>query len=178
MISGPSDYTFNNMGRIGSDSTDNTQRNIQNTHYSNIVLSNYFSEKPHDSYIRFSTQQPGIMFNGVSGIGLNSDVVDNESTLLRKTQEERSLDKLQLFTRPFITVPYLGKGSCDPTLESQLQQGEYVRGKKSVSTIMEQNFYGSYPVELKNPSIEELALDGWGRGGKDTRTTGDKYNHK
>ena len=36
-----------------------------------------------------------------------------------------------------MTVPYLGRGSCDPTIESQLLQGETVRGKKSVSTVME-----------------------------------------
>ena len=58
-------------------------------------------------------------------------------------------------------------------------QGENVRGKKSVSTVMEQNFLplDQYPLDSEKRaraseakySVEELALDGWVRGGKSTR---------
>jgi hypothetical protein len=81
--------------------------------------------------------------------------------------------------RPFLTVPYLGRGSNDPVLESQLQQGEIVSDKKSVSTIMDKSFanYSLYPLDSKmeekvqNPkySVEEAALNGWVRGGMATR---------
>ena len=69
--------------------------------------------------------------NGIGGISAN--VVDYESALLNKVGAERPLEKLQLHQRPFITVPYLGRGNGDPTLESQLQQGENISEKKSVS---------------------------------------------
>ena len=39
-----SDFMFNNMGRIGSDLTDNSQRNISNERYSGYILNNYFSK--------------------------------------------------------------------------------------------------------------------------------------
>jgi len=86
---------------------------------------------------------------------------------------------LNLVQRPFLTVPYLGKGSCDPAIESQLQQGELSSDKKSTSTVMEQSFmsHSLYPTDdkmkerVKNPafSVEEVAMDGWVRGGMTTR---------
>tara|TARA_B110000967_G_C18901767_1_gene576094 strand:- start:1161 stop:1580 length:420 start_codon:yes stop_codon:yes gene_type:complete len=114
-----------------------------------------------------------------NGNGIGGQVVDNESNLLLKTEQERALEKLQLFERPFKTVPYLGRGSCDPALESQLQQGEMMSEKKSVSTIMEKSFadYSLYPTDNKmekqvsdaSHTVEEAALDGWIRGGASTR---------
>jgi len=171
-----SSYTFNNMGRIGLDATDQTQRNLHNTRFANYMLSEFFSDKTTDSQVKFATQQPTMM---VSGTGIAGSVIDVNSMLTLKTEQERPLEKLMLFPRPFATVPYLGKGSCDPSLESQLQQGELVSDKKSVSTIMEKSFsnYSMYPTDthmeerVKNPAfvVQEAALDGWVRGGQSTR---------
>jgi len=173
-------YTFNNTGRIGSDSTDQTQRNISNTQSSNYMLSDYFSKNLSDQHVKFAVQQPMMSFTSLAnGNGIGGQVVDNESNLLLKTEQERALEKLQLFERPFKTVPYLGRGSCDPALESQLQQGEMMSEKKSVSTIMEKSFadYSLYPTDNKmekqvsdaSHTVEEAALDGWIRGGASTR---------
>jgi|TARA_R110002096_G_scaffold156869_1_gene321628 hypothetical protein len=173
-------YTFNNTDRIGSDSTDQTQRNISNTQSSNYMLSDYFSKNLSDQHVKFAVQQPMMSFTSLAnGNGIGGQVVDNESNLLLKTEQERALEKLQLFERPFKTVPYLGRGSCDPALESQLQQGEMMSEKKSVSTIMEKSFadYSLYPTDNKmekqvsdaSHTVEEAALDGWIRGGASTR---------
>lgn len=173
-------YTFNNMGRLGSDATDKSQKNIYNTRFANYTLSNFFSETLSDSHVNFAVQQPTMTFTGLThGTGLSANAVDVDSTLMLNAGQERPLEKLQLFERPFLTVPYLGRGSADPTLESQLQQGEVVAGKKSVSTIMEKSFapYSLYPTDskmedyVKDPknTVQEAALDGWTRGGSDTR---------
>jgi hypothetical protein len=173
-----SDYTFHQSGRLGNDSVDNTQRTLQNTQYLNSVLSHYStSDKSSISYVDFATQIPGMMVSGMNGgNGLGGNSVEHESELFWKTQNERSLEKLQLYERPFLTIPFMGRGSVDPTLESQLMQGENVRGKKSVSTVMEQNFnpLDKYPLDSEKKAsfgntIEELALEGWTRGGKSAR---------
>lgn len=175
-----SPYTFHNTDRIGTDSTDQTQRNLSNTHYSNYLLTDHFSKNVSDDHVKFAVQQPTMTFNGLTnGNGLNGNVVDTESLLLIKSEQQRALEKLQLFERPFKTVPYLGRGSCDPALESQLQQGEVSTDKKSVSTIMEKSFaaYALYPTDNKmeqrvtdvSNTVEEAALDGWIRGGASTR---------
>jgi hypothetical protein len=177
-----SPYSFNNTGRIGADATDKTQQNLANTQYTNYVLTDHFSSNLSDSHVQFATQQPTMNFNGLAnGNGIHNAAVDNESTLKLKSTEERPLEKLQLFSRPYLTVPYLGRGSCDPSLESQLLQGEPVTEKKSVSTIMEKSFgaYSLYPTDNKmenrvtdaSNTIEESAMAGWVRGGKSTRET-------
>jgi hypothetical protein len=171
---------FNNMGRIGFDYTDNTQKNMYNTRMANHTLSNFFNDAVSDSHVKFATMQPSVSFNSVNGgSGVGGGVVDFESILKLNVEQERPLEKVQLFPRPFLTIPYLGKGHCDPLLEAQLLQGENSHDKKSVSTIMTKSFaeYAMYPVdsEMQNRvndtrnTIEESALDGWVRGGVQTR---------
>ena len=171
-------YLFNNMGRIGADVTDDTQRTVSNTRFANYMLSTYTSDSLSDSHLRFATEQPSIMFSGTArGNGLNGSVVDSDSYLMLNSIGERPLERLQLNARPFITVPYLGKGSCNPSIESQLLQGEMVSDKKSVNTIMEKSFtgYTLYPSDdkmsenVKNFKVEETVMDGWVRGGLGSR---------
>lgn len=173
-------YDFNNMGRIGIDATDLTQKNLYNTRFGNYMLSNYSNEIASDSYIEFAMQQPNIMMNASRGV--NSSVIDVNSKLLLNMENERPLEKIQLMTRPFLTIPYLGKGAVDTTLESQLLQGEASHDRKSVSTIMDQNFSSKSQYILDenalnnvrdaSNSIEELAFNGWTRGGNSTREYG------
>lgn len=170
--------TFNNMGRIGTDKTDNTQRNISNEKYSSHVLENSFSKSTSDTHVRFATSNLGISFKNSLG-GLPGSAVDNDSLLSIKKESERHFEKLQLHQRPFLTVPYLGRGPLDADVESKLMQGESVSTKKSDSTVMDKPYinYEEYPLmdnvktRINNPanSIEELALEGWTRGGVPTR---------
>ncbi len=173
-------YSFNNNGRIGNDATDLTQQTISNTQSANYMLTNNFSNTASNDHVLFATQQPIMSFNGLAnGNGINGSVVDTESILRMKSGQERPFEKLQLFSRPFATVPYLGKGSCNPNVESQLQQGENTSERKSVSSVMEKSFnnYSLYPTDSNmierttNAShlVEEVALDGWTRGGITTR---------
>jgi len=175
-----SNYTFNNLGRLDADPTDKSQNTLQNTRFANYTLSNFFSDSVSDSHISFATAQKAVMMNSVGGgAGISGSVIDEDSRLLIKTQEERPLEKLQLMQRPYLSIPYLGRGSCDPVLESQLQQGEVVADKKSVSTVMEKSFmgYSLYPTDshmqehVANPAftVEEAAMTGWVRGGVSTR---------
>ena len=174
-----SSYLFNSMGRIGIDMTDETAQNLHNTRFGNYTVSNYFNDTTIGSHIQFATQQPNVMMNGKYGVA--SDVIDQYSYLLTKTDSERPLEKLNLNQRPFVTVPYLGRGYGDPTLEAQLQQGQMVSDKKSVATVSETSYidYSTYPMmddlrnKIENPaySVQEAAMDGWVRGGSSARET-------
>jgi hypothetical protein len=118
------------------------------------------------------------MINGTTyGTGLNGDIVEFDSLLNIKKEQDRPLDKLSLNQRMFLTVPYLGRGSCDTDAESQLLQGENITDKKSVSTVMDKNFF-EYSMQPKDSKmvqsvnefkVEETALDGWVRGGMTSR---------
>lgn len=175
-------YTFNNGSRIGSDNTDKTQTNLMNTKYSNYMLSTYFSESRSDDHVNFATSQPAMMFSGAPGgasAGVTANTVDVDSYFTIKRENGRALEKLSLQQRAFASVPYLGRGSCDPVLESQLKQGDMVANKKSVSTVSEQSYMNNqmYPLidsikeKITNPKylVQEAALDGWKRGGSNSR---------
>jgi len=176
-----SDFLFNNVGRIGYDLTDNSQRNISNTMHANYMLENHFSKNTGNSHVKFATLQPNMNFKGNGGVGIPSSHIDNDSNLLIGKSQERPFEKLQLFQRPFATIPYLGKGRTNSIIESYLQQGESVGDKKSISTIIENSFngYKDYPLDddlkkrIEDPSnyVEENALNGWVRGGIASRET-------
>ncbi len=183
MSSTTSNYTFYNMARIENDNTTQTQESLQNDRYADYTTTNYFSENATDSQIQFATQQPAVVPNSITGSGVGSEKIENESNLLLETENERNLGRLNLMQRPFLTVPYLGRGSVDPTLELQLKEGELNEQKKSTSTVMTQSFMGYtlYPTneDMENRTsdakytVEESAMKGWVRGGEDTRSVGD-----
>jgi len=174
------DFMFNNLGRIGADPVDNSQRNLANTRYTNYMLDNQFSAMNSSAHVNFATQQPSVNFRGTAGgVGVPGSVIDNDSKLLIKSDQERAFERLQLNESPFLTVPYLGRGSVNPTLESQLMIGEFMGDKKSANTIMDKAYinYSDYPLmddvkdRVTNPkfSVEEAALNGWTRGGASSR---------
>lgn len=178
-----SNYSFYNMARIENDNTTQTQQTLQNDRFSDYTTTNYFSQKPADNQIQFATQQPAVVPTGVTGAGISGEKVESESNLLLETENERNLGRLNLMQRQFLTVPYLGRGSADPTLELQLLEGEPITEKKSTSTVMSQSFmgYSLYPTndDMENRTtdakytVEESAMNGWVRGGSDTRAPAD-----
>lgn len=180
-------YTFNNMTRSRAETIDRTRQTVMNNKFGNHVLTSYFSDNDRGDYEKVALMQPGVIFDGTSwsSHGINANTVDIDSALIIKNHNSRSLEKLSLQQRPFLTVPYLGRGSADTTLESQLRQGDIVGNKKSVSTVTEQSFMNNqmYPLidsikeTITNPKylVQEAALDGWIRGGVATRESETKH---
>jgi len=169
---------FQNQGR--SDDIDTTQTNLDNTRFANYILSNFNNDQPSTEHIQFATQQPAFNFNSMThGSGLNGEAVDTDSNLVIKKEQDRALEKLQLFQRPFVTVPFMGRGFSNPVLESRLLQGESTLQQKSVGTVTEESFapYSLMPLDahmqqqVVDPrfNVEEYALQGWVRGGSTTR---------
>ena len=174
------DYTFSNMSRIGSDVCTQDQNTIQNINQSNYLLQNYFAndctmKKP----ISLATSQPGINYNGPSSVGSGGCMVDESSRLLIGTIQTHPKCKIDLFQRPFATVPFLGRGSVDPILEAQIQQGEMITNRRSVTKLTEKSYmkYSTTPLlpnikeRMTNPaySVEGVASEGWIRGGIPSR---------
>jgi hypothetical protein len=173
-------YKFYQLDRIGDDNVNETQNDAQNSRYANYTTSNFFSEFPSDSQIKFATAQPIVMPNGMSqGHGLVGGNVDVDSKLMHGKEQERAFNRLSLIQRPFVTVPYLGRGSVDPNVESHLIQGEIITDKKGVTTVTSQSFLGHviHPkdsemaehVNNTKYTVEESAMCGWVRGGIPTR---------
>ena len=172
-------YTFENLRRIGNDRCALSERDIQNQNFGSYSLQSYFLKncgmaKP----ISFATSQPNIFYNGSHQAGLGGCNVSSDSNLKIGTIQTRPKCRISLQQRPFLTVPFLGKGPSKPVEESKLQQGGYMGDKKSCKTIMEKSLRAealelipSLKATIQNPAnlCEGIAADGWIRGGLPSR---------
>lgn len=187
-----SNYTFDNMSRIGNDECFLDQNSIQNASTCNYVLQNYnASNCSMKKQIDLATSQPGIFYKGTYNLGSEGCNVQDSSNLLIGSIQTNPKCKLDLQQRPFLTVPYLGRGSVNPVTESQIQQGESIINKKTVNNMSEKCYikYHHTPLlpsvqeNITNPNnlVEDSAKNGWIRGGVPSRelTRDSEYlNHK
>ena len=174
------DYNFHNLSRIGDDNCATSQRNIQNVESSNYMLENFFSaDCTMRNGLNLALSQPNINFTGGHQVGAGGCNVDHNSALLIDQGWNRPKCRISLYQRPFATVPYLGRGECNPDLESQLQQGDLQSNRKSVTNTTEYSHipYSTTPLvpslakTITNSTnlVEADAQEGWVRGGLPTR---------
>ena len=171
-------YTFDTMSRIGNDNPAIDQRNIQNINEANYNLENFYPACPMSTAIDFALSQPNVFYKGSHEGGVKGCAIEANNDL-KYTHISRPACKLSLVTRPFLTVPYLGKGYGDCTIEAQLRTGQFDLNKKTVNNTMEQCFsdYQNYPLidslkeTVSNSAyvIEDDAMKGWQRGGMSAR---------
>ena len=175
-----SDFTFNTMGRIGNDSCSQDINSIENAQACSYLLQNYFTSDCNMSKAKqLATTQPGIIYSGSMGSDMCGSNIDDSSKLLIGSVQTNPKARIDLFQRPFATVPFLGRGAVDPILESQIQQGEAVTNKRTVTHLTEKSHlkYRTTPMiqtvkdNIQNPSnlIESSASEGWIRGGVPSR---------
>ena len=186
------DYTFNQLTRIGDDSCDKSQRNVQNANASTYMLNQFRPDCPMSNAMDFALSQPNVNYTGSYQLGIGGCNVDESSDLIMSSLS-RPRCKLSLTQRPFLTVPFLGRGNSNPVLESQIQQGDLANNRKSLTNLTEVSHikYSNVPMipslqaSVTNPAnlIEGVAAEGWIRGGlpsrdlvKDNDYTKSKYN--
>ena len=131
-----------------------------------------------DNYISFATSQPAVMYKGSNQVGINGCNIDENSDL-KISELSKVKGKITLTQRPYLTVPYLGRGKSDITLETQIQQGDIANNRKSINPLSEKSYidYHNTPMikslqdTVSNPDnlIEGVAAEGWIRGGLPSR---------
>ena len=183
-----SSYTFQNLSRIGLDNCNVSQTDMQNVASCNYLTQNYFAADCSMKNVQaLATTQPGIMYNGGFNSGAGGCNIDDSSNLQIGTIQTHPKARIDLFQRPFATVPFLGRGSVNPVLESQIQQGEQLVNKRSVNNLSEKSYikYHQTPLlpavreRMNTSKIETDASEGWIRGGVPSRELtrdGDFFN--
>lgn len=179
-------YNFNNNDRIGFDSCIDDQRSIQDRKASNYLLENYYPYCPMSSAIDFATSQPNVFYNGSNPVGINGCNVNENSELLYNKISKPAC-KLTLEPRLFLTVPYLGRGAGNVSVEDELRQGKTIINKKSVNNLSEVSYqnYSNYPLidEIQNKItdakylVEGVADKNWIRGGLPSREIARNQNN-
>lgn len=171
-------YEFNNMTQINNDPCALSQRNVQNKVSSDYMVQNFYPACPMSKAIDFAIQQPNVFYNGSHQVGINGCNINTNSDL-KLTKITKPPCRINLLERPFLTVPYLGRGPYNCLLESELLQGDNGINKKSANPSSEICYanYKNYPLipeiqkTVTNPEnlIEGAAADGWIRGGLPSR---------
>jgi len=173
-------FLFENMSRIGNDSCSLDQRSLQDVQSCNYTLQNYFANDcSMKNPISLATTQPCVNYKGGFNVGAGGCNIDENSQLMIGTIQTHPRCRISLFQRPFSTVPYLGRGSVDPVMEAEIQQGEMLTNKRSVNHLSETSYlkYSNTPLlsdvaeRMTNPaySVEGVASEGWIRGGLPSR---------
>ena len=175
-----SDYMFDSMSRIGNDVSDRSQKNIQNVKSGNYQLHNYHAaDSEMKGGISFALQQPNVNYSGSHQTALNGSNIDMNSQLLIDKNMLHARGKISLKERQYLTVPYLGKGKVDSTIEHGLFLGERESSRKSILTTSEASYIPLYNTPMipevqqnvQNPKnlVEGVASKGWIRGGLPSR---------
>mgnify|MGYP006091232265 CR=1 FL=1 len=172
------DYKFYGQSRIGDDRCGISQKNIQNSEAASYILDNFRPACPMSKAIDFATSQPNVNYSGSHQVGINGCNIDSNSDL-SITKLTRETCKLSLNQRPYLTVPFLGRGKLNPMLESELLQCDLANNRKSANPSSEIN-HMNYRVTPMIPSLRETITDprhicedsaasGWIRGGVASR---------
>ena len=111
------------------------------------------------------------------GYGWNACKIDDDSNLRNAKNLTNTRCLNQLFMRPYLTVPYLGRGKCDAELEMKIKPGESSHQDKPCNTLpgKDMTSYHMMPmidclkknIQDKNHIIEEEI--GWIRSGIPSR---------
>ena len=174
-------YTFDTMSRMGYDVSTLSEKNIQNTNFGSYTVTDFFeNDCGLKEQIAFSTQQANInLLGGKNTVGKDGCVVNDHSKLTIGSIQTNPKARISLLSRPFATVPYLGRGPHNVEDESLLIHGQNISSRRTNSTTTETSFidYRHYPLvdhikdTVTNPSnlVEGVAKPGWVRGGLSSR---------
>ena len=116
-----SDFTFNGLSRIGNDSCSQDINSIENSQACSYTLQNYFAQDCNMKNAKsLATTQPCVNYSGCYVMGAGGCNFDESSELLIGGIQTNPKARIDLFGRPFATVPFLGRGNGNVDLETQI----------------------------------------------------------
>ncbi len=171
----PGDMLINSFTRMRDDGCEVLQQYQDSTGPGNYYVTNLVP--PQDK--AQATEIPNPTLLGKEGFGYNNKEIDVDSKLrTNPTQEGRLRCPLHVQSRPFATVPYMGRGKLNSDVESGLIYSEFARTERPCGTVTETFFDGQFtPMiphlaqHIQNPKnlIPEDAANGWLRSGVPSR---------
>jgi len=169
---------FEQLTRLGADDAGITQDVLQNKHFADHHMQSFYAQEcTMRRPIEFATSQVNVNYSAAGGRGNQCGIggcnIDENNALMFGTQTHPKC-RISLFQRPFVTIPYLGRGPGNCAMESQLQQSNGYVNRKTVNTSSEVSYIplSNYPLI---PSLKETItnpqylVEEWQRGGVSTR---------
>lgn len=176
-MSGPrGDMVINSFTRLRDDACDVDQRMRDSAGPGAYTTRNLVPS----AMTALRTEIPNPTLLGREGFGFNNRAMDEDSRLrINATQEGRFRAPLHVQSRPFATVPMMGRGKGEPDIESSLIYSDWARVSRPCGTVSEVFFanqftplIGHLQAHVTNPAnlVEEVAAAGWIRGGIPSRS--------
>lgn len=175
---------FNNQNRFHNDPCFLSKETQQSTGAGKYRLHNFYAcgRQPTQT-MDIALSQPLTQFSSANSgkVGQDGCLVDTYSSLRNGTEGNVLTNKRgvqTLYTRPYLTVPYMGRGVGDPCRESEVQEGVSTYERKQCNTLAGIHLPHQYTplvdclrTEVQNP-IHILPEDNqrdWTRGGYPSR---------
>lgn len=179
-VNGTCDFRVNNQVSLEQDNCHKIFRDKQ-SEGPGIYRLNRYNDKTCGipSVIECASQNPTVLFR--DGYGITECYVDDDTQLRIGKSRKNPKCPNQLFTRPYRTVPYMGRGSGNSCIESQIRHGEDTKEKKQCNVLAgvtisnvdpaSMPMIGHLKENIQDPVhiVPEVALDGWVRGGAPSR---------
>jgi len=170
---------FNKLTRVGDDICYNSARNFQSYSVCDYMTTAHKDcECAAQNVDAVAMSEPTITYrDGYGWTSVDGCNIDADSTIRNSHNLTNMRYIQQLYTRPYNTVPYMGRGKTDAILESVLQSGEDTSQKKQCNTlsgIYIDRFVPMVPClaeNVQNPAhlVEEVVSKDWIRGGIPSR---------
>ncbi len=170
-------FQIQQFTRVHDDPCDQTVQNQESAAPGTYKLTNLVPASSQTFPLAY--QQP--IVPAAAGYGWNAAAIDSDSVLRNHAIQTNSPHcplRARVQARPFTTVPFMGRGKGDATLESRLQMSQFVRQGKDCGTISD-TFYENQFTPLipyvaqnvQNPVhlIPEVASKDWVRAGIPSR---------
>jgi hypothetical protein len=169
--SGPGEFVINSFTRVHDDGCEVAQQHKDSVGPGAYNVTNLTPAQKKAQ----SVELPNPTLLGREGFGFNNREIDNDSRLrANPVQEGRQRCPLHVQSRPFASVPYMGRGRLNADVESGLIYSEFARVDRACGTTSETFLDGQFvPLvphlakHIQNPAnlIPEVASPGWIRGG-------------
>jgi hypothetical protein len=175
------DLNLYNQSRFINDICHINTNNRQSEYSGKYMISNFKScDCTAPNVSRVSQKQPNIYYrDGYGSTSINGCNIDKDSFMRNGSKiTNQGNCKKQLFERPYLSVPFMGRGLGDSFTESELITGDQTGSKRQCNTLAEitinNNFIPLVPnlkcnVQNTNNLITENAQKGWLRGGTPSR---------
>ena len=117
-----------NQTSLVDDSCLQTEKNNQSVEASDYMLTNFRScDADLVNVLNRATENKGVTVK--DGFDVNKNKIDDNTKVRFGTVESRPKCAQQLFTRPYKTVPFMGRGMVDNAEENEIKTGNASQGK-------------------------------------------------
>ena len=150
----------------------------QSTQQCDYQLESFYANCDMSAVENISLSDPGLVLNHGYGVALPCNI-DNDSAMRNGSKQTNPRLIHQLYSRPYLTVPFMGPNTNggDRDVESQLRYGVRAADRKPCNSLADVSIDTGRMYLCYNPQAVEHVVENWTRGGVDSRAHAHQLNY-